>query len=101
MKSIVQDAYPLCKLQIGMVFHTEKENKRIYHDIFKYKFLGVYNIAYLKKVIYKLVSENDILRTGFEISKYTEPLQLVYQSIEYKIDEFDLRSIDNLERDNL
>ncbi|MBE9229036.1 non-ribosomal peptide synthase/polyketide synthase, partial [Phormidium sp. LEGE 05292] len=79
----VEDAYPLAKLQMGMLFHSEySKDSGIYHDIFSFYLKTRFDVQCLKRALQDLVDRHAVLRTSFELSKYSIPLQLVHQQVE-------------------
>jgi amino acid adenylation domain-containing protein len=79
----VEDAYPLAKLQMGMLFHSEySKDSGIYHDIFSFYLKAPLDVQCLKAALQDLVDRHAVLRTSFELSKYSIPLQLVHQQVE-------------------
>ncbi|MFB2880052.1 non-ribosomal peptide synthase/polyketide synthase, partial [Floridanema aerugineum] len=79
----VEDAYPLAKLQMGMLFHSEySKDSGIYHDIFSFYLKTGFDVQCLKAALQDLVDRHAVLRTSFELSKYSIPLQLVHQQVE-------------------
>ncbi|MDF5727414.1 MAG: amino acid adenylation domain-containing protein [Rhizonema sp. PD38] len=90
----IEDAYPLTKLQMGMVFHSEySPENAIYHDIFSFHLQAPLDLQLLSAVINQLVVCHPILRTSFNITSFSEPLQLVHQSVDIPLQVEDLRSL--------
>jgi amino acid adenylation domain-containing protein len=78
----IEDAYPLTKLQAGMLFHSEySPDTAVYHDIFSIQLQAVLNIEALQTAIQHLVKRHPVLRTSFDLSSFKEPLQLVHQKV--------------------
>ncbi|MFN6478154.1 non-ribosomal peptide synthetase [Nostoc sp. DedQUE07] len=78
----VEDAYPLAILQIGMVYHSEYSQDSTYHDIFSFHLKTPFDVQLLQVAIQDLVNHHPVLRTSFELSKFSIPLQLVHQQVE-------------------
>ncbi len=97
----VEEAYPLSRLQLGMVFHNQLTHERgTYHDIFSFKLrLGRWDIEIFKTVLDSLTQRHPILRTSFELDKYSEPLQLVHERSVIPVREFDLTALDEQAQD--
>jgi amino acid adenylation domain-containing protein/non-ribosomal peptide synthase protein (TIGR01720 family) len=75
----VEDAYPLTRLQAGMLFHSYSVPKgAIYHDVFSYRLRGPLNPPALQAAVDSLVQRHAILRTSFDITAMPEPLQRVH-----------------------
>lgn len=97
----VEEAYPLSSLQLGMVFHNQLTHERgTYHDVFSFKLrLGNWDIEIFKTVLDFLTQKHSILRTSFELDKYSEPLQLVHERSIIPVREFDLTALDEQAQD--
>ncbi|MCI0536210.1 MAG: amino acid adenylation domain-containing protein [Verrucomicrobiales bacterium] len=99
MPAGVEDAYPLSKLQHGMVFHSDYDpQSAIFHDVFSYRLKLPYDETKLKKSVARLVERHNIYRTSFDLHTFSEPLQLVHQNVEVPFSVEDLRGQDALEQ---
>jgi amino acid adenylation domain-containing protein len=79
----VEDAYPLTMLQRGMVFHSEYSlEATTYHDVFTYHLQSRLEIDVLQAAIQLLINRHPVLRTSFQLTDFSEPLQLVHQNID-------------------
>ncbi|HKV12832.1 MAG TPA: amino acid adenylation domain-containing protein, partial [Thermoanaerobaculia bacterium] len=77
----IEDAFPLGKLQAGMIFHSEaNRGASVYHDIFSFhvKTRSPLDPAVLWTAVEQLVERHPALRTSFDLSHFSEPLQLVH-----------------------
>lgn len=75
----IEDAYPLARLQAGMVFHRQlRPESSVYHDIFYFHVRAPLNPDAMGEAIKTLARRHPILRTSFDLSYYSEPLQLVH-----------------------
>jgi amino acid adenylation domain-containing protein/non-ribosomal peptide synthase protein (TIGR01720 family) len=91
----VEDAYPLTRLQGGMVFHSEVlPEAGIYHDIFSHHLEGVCDVEAMRRAIRRLAARHPVLRTSFDLTSYGEPLQLVHREVEVGMPVEDLRHLD-------
>jgi amino acid adenylation domain-containing protein len=95
----VEDAYPLCALQAGLLFHSEHSPETaIYHDVFSYHLKAPIDYEVLQQTIQQLVNRHPMLRTGFAVTGFTELLQLVYQTVDIPLSIEDLRPLSNTEQ---
>ncbi|MGK3959181.1 non-ribosomal peptide synthase/polyketide synthase [Sorangium sp. So ce118] len=77
----VEDAYPLAKLQSGMIFHSEYlAGSSVYHDVFSCHLDVALDPATVRLVLDRLAVEHLVLRTSFDFSQFSEPLQLVHRA---------------------
>ena len=92
----VEDAYPLSRMQAGMIYHRELHPEAaIYHDIMSAHVKAPFRQDLLEQAIRGLCSRHPILRTSFELSRYSVPLQLVHPFATAPLMVEDLRGLDN------
>ncbi len=90
----LDDAYPLARLQAGMLFHSEQNPEAaVYHDVFSARLRAPFDGAKLRKTIEALTARHPVLRTSFALSGFSEPLQLVHARTETPVEIDDLRSL--------
>ncbi|HEY0602555.1 MAG TPA: amino acid adenylation domain-containing protein, partial [Herpetosiphonaceae bacterium] len=88
----VEDAYPLGALQVGMLFHSEyNPDSAVYHDIFTQHIRMPFNADAMRAAIRELAARHEILRTSFDLTNYSQPLQLVHRMAEPEFEVEDLR----------
>ncbi|MFI1234601.1 amino acid adenylation domain-containing protein [Nocardia salmonicida] len=91
----VVDAYPLTRLQLGMLFHSrERAESSLYHDVFRYSLRMPWDEAALRAALRRSVARHPMLRTSFELAGYSEPLQLVHAHLDPPLTILDLRTTD-------
>ncbi|HEY2391524.1 MAG TPA: amino acid adenylation domain-containing protein [Candidatus Angelobacter sp.] len=91
----VEDAYPLSRMQAGMIYHRELHPEAaIYHDIMSAHMKAPFRQDLLEQAIRELCSRHPILRTSFELSHYSVPLQLVHSFATAQLTVGDLRGLD-------
>ncbi|HEX8116644.1 MAG TPA: condensation domain-containing protein, partial [Pyrinomonadaceae bacterium] len=95
----IEDAYPLAMLQAGMLFHRElSPGTAIYHDITSYHLRGELHMDALREATARLAQRHPVLRTAFDLTSYSEPLQLVHETATIPLDEIDLRGLSDAEQ---
>ena len=78
----VVDAYPLNLLQEGMIYHREfRPKSAVYHAICSYRIVAPFNLALMQAAVRDLVSRHPLLRTSFDLSGFSMPLQLVHAEL--------------------
>ncbi|MBD1879528.1 non-ribosomal peptide synthetase [Coleofasciculus sp. FACHB-T130] len=88
----IEDAYPLTKLQAGMLFHSEySPETAVYHDIVSFQVQATFDLEPLQTAIKSLISRHAVLRTCFDLTTFKEPLQLIYQAVEVPLQVEDWR----------
>ncbi|MCA9977377.1 MAG: AMP-binding protein, partial [Anaerolineales bacterium] len=75
----VVDAYPLTRLQAGMFFHSEfSPETAVYQNVTSWHVRAPFVQAMWETAVQQLAMRHAILRTAFDLSSYSQPLQLVY-----------------------
>jgi NRPS condensation-like uncharacterized protein len=82
----VEDAYPLAMLQAGMLFHSAfNPDSAVYHAIFTFYLRAPLDIEHFRSAAQHLVARHPLLRTSFDLSTYSEPLQMVHRTVEVPV----------------
>ncbi|MBB3815686.1 amino acid adenylation domain-containing protein, partial [Xanthomonas arboricola] len=80
LRGSADDAYPLSRMQAGMLFHQDfSGDDAVYHDIMNYTIGGEIDPHGLEQALIRLTAQHDILRTGFDLSRFDTPLQVVHR----------------------
>src|ERR1700688_4366627 len=96
----IEDAYPLSRLQAGMLFHSAySPETAVYHDILSFHLGAVLDVEKLRASIQVMGRRYAVLRTSFELSEFSEPLQLVHSEIEAPLQVEDLRGLTDDEQE--
>ncbi len=75
----VVDAYPLTMLQAGMLYHLEATpDYPLYHNVDSLEIQARLVPGAFQEALDWVVSRHPVLRTGFDLTSYSEPLQLVH-----------------------
>jgi amino acid adenylation domain-containing protein len=75
-----EDAYPLSTLQLGMLYHSDlDEEAATYHDVFTYRLRAPLSEEALRQSLDAIAARHHILRTSFDLTRYSEPLQIVHR----------------------
>ncbi|MFH8802242.1 amino acid adenylation domain-containing protein [Streptomyces sp. NPDC017936] len=93
------DAYPLTLLQSGMLFHSHADGDTpTYHDISAIRLSGRFDEDALRATLAGVVERSDILRSSFDLTRFSKPMQLVHASVETPLTVEDLRGLDEDEQ---
>jgi amino acid adenylation domain-containing protein len=77
----LEDAYPLARLQAGMLFHrAETSDTPLYQNVNSYRFRLRLDETAIARSIAQAVERHPVLRTSFALTGYSEPLQWVHRS---------------------
>jgi len=91
----LEDAYPLARLQAGMLFHSELDpESAVYHDITSLHVGAPLHEALLRQALDRVVVRHPMLRTSFDLAGFSEPLQLVHRTAEAELGIDDLSGLD-------
>ncbi|MFF0467297.1 amino acid adenylation domain-containing protein [Micromonospora zamorensis] len=89
------DAYPMTTLQQGMVYHCELTgDPAMYHNVTAHRIAAPLDAPALRRALARLVAAHPVLRTGFALGAYSEPLQLVHADVPVEVPVTDLTGVD-------
>jgi amino acid adenylation domain-containing protein len=91
----IEDAYPLTRLQAGMLYHSHLDaDGSTYHDLQCLKVTGPFDADRMRQVLAALVAGHEVLRSGMDLITYSEPMQLVHDAAELPLGVEDLTGLD-------
>ena len=98
----LEDAYPLSQLQAGMFFHSiySPDTATTYHNVTSFHLKIPFDLEKLQIAIDELTTYHPLLRTSFDLVNYSEPIQLVHQTVSIPLEVRDLRHLSPIEQDN-
>jgi amino acid adenylation domain-containing protein len=98
----VEDAYPLSMLQAGMLFHSDLNRElALYHNYTSFHLRAPFDARALELALRRLIEHHPVLRTSFDLSGYSVPLQLVHRNVEPPLEVEDLRGMAATEQDEV
>ncbi len=100
----VEDAYPLAMLQAGMLYHLAlAPESNIYHNTDSYHLAAraSFDQTLFEQAVAAVVARHPVLRTGFDLTGYSEPLQLVYAHAMLPTELHDIRHLPHAEQERL
>jgi amino acid adenylation domain-containing protein len=98
----VEDAYPLTMMQVGMIYHMElTPEEPVYHNVNSIRLRTPFDLEAFDRAVKAVVARHAALRTSFDVTGFSEPLQLVRQHAELPIDLDDLRHLPTEEADKV
>ncbi|MFN6527757.1 non-ribosomal peptide synthetase [Nostoc sp. ChiSLP03a] len=96
----IEDAYPLARLQMGMLFHSEySPGSAVYHNINSFHLRVVFDESKWQIAVQELVANHSVLRTFFDVSNFSEPLQLVRRTVRVPLVVEDLRHLSTVDQE--
>ena len=96
----MEDAYPLTRLQAGMLFHGAYDpGAAVYHDILSFHLRAPLELGALQQAVQELAGRHPMLRTSFDFVNYSEPLQLVHERVIVPVAVDELGSLNETEQE--
>jgi amino acid adenylation domain-containing protein len=90
----VEDAYPLAMIQEAMLYHMElTPDSPAYLNVNSWHLRAPFNEEALREAVRYVVARHAVLRTGFDMTSYSQPLQLVHREAELPFEIFDIRHL--------
>jgi amino acid adenylation domain-containing protein len=88
----VEDAFPLARLQAGMLLHGSLRPKdAIYHDLTSFRLRSRFDRFALNAVLQQALARHPALRVSFDLGGCSEPLQRVHKDVAPRLEVEDLR----------
>jgi amino acid adenylation domain-containing protein len=88
----VEDAYPLSRLQAGMLFHSGyAPGSGMFHVVIGWRVHLPYQTEKFQSAVGRLTQRHEMLRTSIDMASFREPLQLVHRRVDLKVVEQDWR----------
>ncbi len=82
LDAAIEDAYPLARLQAGMLFHSElAPASAIYHDLHSFHLRAPLEPGRMREALRQVSLLHPMLRTSFDLGDFREPLQLVHAGV--------------------
>lgn len=98
----VEDAYPLSMMQTAMLYHMEMTpDSRAYVNVNSWYLRAPLDAEALREAMRQEVERHAILRTSFDLTGYSKPLQLVHRHADVPFEVHDIRSISHDEQEEL
>ncbi|NEW56597.1 amino acid adenylation domain-containing protein [Nocardia cyriacigeorgica] len=89
-----EDAFPATALQLGMLFHSlERADSVTYKDVFRYRLRIPWQERQFRTAFDRLLRRQPALRSSFEMTKFSVPLQIVHPEIDPDYAVVDLTTI--------
>ncbi|GHF37174.1 hypothetical protein GCM10018790_13500 [Kitasatospora xanthocidica] len=96
----LDDAYPMTALQVGMIYHMASDLRVLpYVNAASYRLPYRFDEEAFGRAVRAVVARHPVLRTGFDLTGYGEPLQLVHREAELPVLVEDLRGLSPAEQD--
>jgi amino acid adenylation domain-containing protein len=96
------DAYPVTMLQGGMLFHMAlAPETAVYHNLNSWHLRAPFDRDCFEAAVACAVARHPILRTSFDLTSYSEPLQLVHETATLHVGISDLRQLSGEEQDEI
>jgi hypothetical protein len=93
----VSAAYPMTRLQLGLIYESAASGGSLYVDVVSREILLQLDVEVLRQALDHVVRRHPILRTRFDLGGYSEPLQLVEKQATVELELDDLRELSDEE----
>jgi amino acid adenylation domain-containing protein/non-ribosomal peptide synthase protein (TIGR01720 family) len=101
LKDKIEDIFPLTPLQKGLLFHSLYEPESgVYFEQFHCRLEGDVSVIAVQQAWQRLVERHHILRTAIITKGQSEPVQVVFRNLTFKITEEDWRGLSNSAQEN-
>ncbi|MDM9379431.1 amino acid adenylation domain-containing protein [Chlorogloeopsis sp. ULAP01] len=98
----IEDAYPLTMLQMGMLFHNEYDTDTpIYHNVASLHIQAPFAPQHFQTAAQQLIHRHPVLRTSFDLSNFSQPLQLVHKNVTVALQVEDLSHLSIVEQEEI
>ncbi|MFI5778753.1 amino acid adenylation domain-containing protein [Nocardia sp. NPDC051570] len=82
----IEDAYPLSAMQAGMLFHAAfSEDSSVYRVVTSVRVNAALDLAALRDAVRDTARRHPSLRCSFDLTRYSQPLQLVHTDVEIPV----------------
>jgi amino acid adenylation domain-containing protein len=90
-----EDAYPLARLQAGMLLHmTLAADEAPYHNVDSWRLRMAVAPDALARSIAEVAARHPAMRTSFHLEGFSEPIQIVHRAVSLPLCVADLRALD-------
>jgi amino acid adenylation domain-containing protein len=94
MPDDVEDAYPLSMMQAAMLYHMEMTTGApAYHNLSSWHVRARFDDGALREAIRQVIARHAVLRTSFDVTTYSRPLQLVHRDAGTPYESEDVRHL--------
>ncbi|WP_316522805.1 non-ribosomal peptide synthetase [Kitasatospora brasiliensis] len=96
----VEDAYPATQVQLGMLVEMLAGGEASYHQCVSYRINDErpFDESALRLAVRELTRRHETLRTSFDLTGFSTPLQLVHREVDVPVTVHDLRELDEAGR---
>jgi hypothetical protein len=78
----IAEAYPVARLQAQMLLYNDDGASSTYHDVFSFHVRCRLDLRALGEAAQRILDRHAVLRTGFDLTSYSAPLQLVHEQVD-------------------
>ncbi|MBV8202908.1 MAG: amino acid adenylation domain-containing protein, partial [Acidobacteria bacterium] len=97
----IEDAYPLTRLQAGMIYHMDLTAERpAFHNVNTWHLRAAFDPQAFQLAVDALVARHPVMRTSFDLTGYSEPLQLVHEEARLAVPVEDLTGLSAAEQES-
>jgi amino acid adenylation domain-containing protein len=94
MPDDVEDAYPVSQVQLGMLYHTQRDPTSLaYHEVLSFRVHTRFDEAAMREALRRIAARHPILRSSFDLAAVPEPIQRVHRRVEIPLEVTDARTL--------
>ncbi|MEU0254907.1 amino acid adenylation domain-containing protein [Streptomyces sp. NPDC006184] len=88
------DAYPMSRLQVGLIYEaTRSDVEGLYHDILSYRIGERVDVGVFERAVAHVARRHTVFRTSFHLHGFGEPIQVVHAEAPSPLVVHDLRGL--------
>jgi amino acid adenylation domain-containing protein len=96
----IEDAYPLSMMQGAMLYHMEMTpDAPAYHNVNSWYLRAHFDAEALREAVRQVAARHAVLRTSFDLTNYSRPLQLVHRQAELPLEVYDITHLSSGEQE--
>lgn len=96
------DAYPLSRMQAGMFYHMQlSPDSNVYHctGTSHLRIKGSFDEVAFRMAVQQVVARHDVLRTSFDLTSFSQPLQIVHDKAKLPVVVEDIQHLPSDQQD--
>ncbi|WP_379138132.1 amino acid adenylation domain-containing protein [Paenibacillus sp. sgz500958] len=86
-----EDIFPMAQSQLGMLYHSKLNSKTsVYHNVHTFRIRAPYSKPAWESAVEALIARHPILRTSFELTRFSAPMQIVHKKVDVPLSFYDV-----------
>ncbi|WP_157937577.1 non-ribosomal peptide synthetase, partial [Oceaniglobus roseus] len=90
----IEAAWPMTRLQLGMIFHAEADpDAALYHDVFSFRLAMAWDEPSFRQALAVIAGRHPMLRAEFDLARFSRPLQLIHARLDLPLTVTDISAL--------